>query len=239
MVNDELSPVRVRRADAGLIRLTARDITGLCLTAEQYAAPYDLLAAALGTGPDRLRGIAARWRAAGYARTQVLAPGPSWCWLTPAGMTACGYPWEARPPALARLAHIRAVLAARLWLTATPQWADGCAQWRSERDIRAAAPGVGTGHVPDAEILWPSLPGSPYAGQSWAIEVELTPKPAGRVTAIMAGLLSGQYAQVLYLTSPAARPVADRAAGRFPAGKTARITVTDLPAAARMPQVTP
>src|SRR5713101_4277937 len=100
MVNDELSLVRVRRADAGLIRLTARDAAGLCLAAEQYAAPYDLLAAALDARPDRLRGIVARWRKAGYARTQVLAPGPSWCWLTPAGMTACGYPWEAHPPAL-------------------------------------------------------------------------------------------------------------------------------------------
>ncbi len=228
MTNDEPSPKRVRRADAGLIRLPARDI-----------APYDLLGTALRVTPDRLRGIVARWRTAGYARTQVLAPGPSWCWLTPAGMTACGYPWEARPPALARLAHIRAVLAARMRLSSTPQWASGHAQWRSERDIRAAAPGVGTGHVPDAEVLWPSVPGSPYAGQSWAIEVELTPKPAGRVTAIMSGLLSGQYAQVVYLASPAARPVVKRAAARFPAEKAARIAVTDLPAAARMPQVTP
>jgi hypothetical protein len=222
-----------------MIRLTARDVTGLCLAAEQYAAPYDLLAAALGARPDRLRGIAGRWRKAGYAATGILAPGPAWCWLTPAGMAACGYPWEARPPALARLAHIRAVLAARLWLTSTPQWASGHASWRSERDIRAAAPGVGTGHVPDAEVLWPSVPGSPYAGQSWAIEVELTPKPAGRVTGIMSGLLSGQYAQVVYIASPAARPVVARAAARFPADKGARIAVTDLPAAARMPQVTP
>jgi len=28
--------------------------------------------------------------------------------------------------------------------------------------------------VPDAEIHWPSLPGSPYAGQVWAVEVELS-----------------------------------------------------------------
>ena len=39
---------------------------------------------------------------------------------------------------------------------------------------------VGIGHLPDAEIHWPSLDASPYAGQVWAIEVELTPKPLPR-----------------------------------------------------------
>lgn len=228
--------MRVRRSDAGLIRLTTRDTTGLCLVAEQYAAPYDLLAAALRTRPARLRAITARWRTAGYARTQVLAPGPAWCWLTPAGMTACGYPWQPAPPALARLAHIRAVLVARLWITATPEWAAGQAAWTCERTLRSAAPGTGTVHLPDAEVLWPTIPASPYAGQAWAIEVELTPKPAARLTAILAGLLSGPYAQVIYLTSPAARPVVERAAARFPADQAARITIRYLPPSARMPQ---
>ena len=236
MTEHETSCTRVRRSDAGLIRLTSRDTAGLCLVAEQYAAPYDLLATALGADPARLRAIVARWRAAGYARTQVLAPGPAWCWLTPAGMTACGYPWQPAPPALARLAHIRAVLAARLWLTAPPEWAAGQAAWTCERAIRAIAPGVGTGHLPDAEVLWPSVPASPYAGQAWAIEAELTPKPAARITRIIDGLLSGSYAQVIYLASPAARPVVERAAARFPAEQAARITIRYLPPAARMPQ---
>ncbi len=164
MTEHETSCTRVRRSDAGLIRLTGRDVTGLCLVAEQYAAPYDLLGAALGVRPARLRAITARWRHAGYAQTQVLAPCPAWCWLTPAGMNACGYPWQARPPALARLAHIRAVLAARIWLSAMPEWSGGQAWWSCERTIRAAAPGTGTGHLPDAEVLWPSVAGSPYDG---------------------------------------------------------------------------
>ncbi|HLI38240.1 MAG TPA: hypothetical protein VKV80_13015 [Streptosporangiaceae bacterium] len=42
------------RSDAGRIRLTGRDIAGLLLCAEQYAAPYDLLAAALAVRPARL-----------------------------------------------------------------------------------------------------------------------------------------------------------------------------------------
>jgi len=75
-----------RRSDAGQVRLQQRDLDGLLLVAEHYAAPYDLLAEALGVQPARVRAVAARWRAAGYAVTGVLGPGPAWCWLTPAGM---------------------------------------------------------------------------------------------------------------------------------------------------------
>ena len=111
-----------RRADAGAVHLGRRDIDGLILCAEHYGAPYDLLAAALGTQPARLRGITARWRRAGYAATGRLGPGPAWCWLTPAGMNAAGLGYPATRPALARLAHIRAVLAARMWLAGNPAW---------------------------------------------------------------------------------------------------------------------
>ena len=76
-----------RRSDAGPIRLTGRDVSGLLLCAEHYAAPYDLLAAALDAGPARLRAITARWRAAGHAETGTVGPGPAWCWLTPAPAT--------------------------------------------------------------------------------------------------------------------------------------------------------
>jgi hypothetical protein len=40
-----------RRSDAGKIRFTERDVIGLLLLAEHYAAPYDLLAAALSAPP--------------------------------------------------------------------------------------------------------------------------------------------------------------------------------------------
>jgi hypothetical protein len=58
--------------------------------------------------------------------------------------------------------------------------------------------------------------------------IELTPKPLARTTAIMGGLLVGGYAQVIYLTAPAARPVVERAA----AGTAGRIVIRDLPAGA-------
>ena len=61
-----------QRFDAGRVRISERDIARLMLCGEIYGAPYDLLAAYLGVRPDRLRGIAARWRSAGYADTDRL-----------------------------------------------------------------------------------------------------------------------------------------------------------------------
>jgi hypothetical protein len=91
--------------------------------------------------------------------------------------------------------------------------------------------------VADAEICWPSLEASRYAGQVWAVEAELTPKPAARTARIMSGLLSQSYAQVVYLTSRAARPVVDRAAAGLSERQRSRVAVRDLPAAAYLPGV--
>jgi len=223
-----------RRADAGTIRLSQRDIDGLLLCAEHGAAPYDLLAGALGVAPARLRGIVARWRRTGYATTGRLGPGPAWCWLTPAGMTATGLHYPATRPALGRLAHLRAVLAARLWLQATTDWQIGQPWWQSERRIRSHQPAAGALHRPDAEIHWPSLTGSPHAGQVWAIEVELTPKPFGRTAAIVTALtMDTRYHRICYLVTPAARPVLVRTAAALPSP--GQITVWDLPPAAFTP----
>jgi hypothetical protein len=224
-----------RRSDAGTVRLTQRDITGLVLCAEHGGAPYDLLAAALRVGPARLRAIVARWRTAGYAETGQAGPGPAWCWLTQAGMTACGLAYPAARPPLARLDHLRAVLAARLWFTASPAWDQHQAWWQSERRIRREGPAAGT-HRPDAEIWWPSITASPYAGQIWAIEIELTAKHADRTTAIMAGLTApAGYTHVYYLAAPAARGVVARCAAALPGDAPSRLTVWDLPPDAAAP----
>jgi len=153
-------------------------------------------------------------------------------------MAATGLGFPAPRPALGRLAHIRAVLAARLWLETSPGWASGHAWWHSERRLRADQPAAGRGgHVPDAEIHWPSISGSRYAGQVWAVEVELTPKPIARTTRIMGELLTcTQYSLVIYLTAPAARPVVSRAAASLPPGEQPRITVRDLPPIAFLPE---
>ncbi len=226
-----------RRADAGAIRISQRDIDGLLLCGEHYGAPYDLLAEALGVAPGRVPDIVARWRKAGYAAACRLGPGPAWCWLTRDGMTATGLGFPAIRPTLGRLAHIRAVLAARLWLARGPAWEQGQAWWHSERRLRAHSPAAGRGgHVPDAEIHWPSIDGSQYAGQVWAVEVELTPKPAARTARIMAELLYPvRYAHVVYLTAPAARQVVARAAGALGPGEQGRVVVRELPASAFLP----
>jgi hypothetical protein len=233
-----------RRADAGSVRLTDRDSTGLILCGDQYGAPYDLLANALDVRADRLRGIVARWRKAGYAQTGTLATGPAWCWLTAAGMKATGLGYPATRPSLGRLAHIRAVLAIRLWLEAGETYQAGQAWWRSECRIRATTGGpAGAVHVPDAEIHWPTLDGSPYAGQIWAIEAELTAKPLARTAGIMQNLLArtsdygphsppgraARYAQVIYLTARPAAPVVTRAVNVLPAPLAPRVVVRDLP----------
>jgi len=84
----------------------------------------------------------------------------------------------------------------------------------------------------------PRSPGSPYAGQVWAVEVELTPKPLPRTARIMNGLLSLMwYAQVIYLTAPAAGPVVTRAAASVHEGDGARLVVRELPPSALGPEV--
>ncbi len=186
----------------------------------------------------------ARWRRAGYAATGRLGSGPAWCWLIRSGLAVTGQRYAPARPALSRLAHIRAVLAIRLSLEGSDAWRQGRAWWRSERRIRAAAGGkVGGGHVPDAEVSWPYEPASGYAGQCWAIEAELTPKPLARTCSIMAGLLARtsdyqpgaapgpapRYDRVVYLASPAARGVTGRAAAALPAGQRSRLVVRDLP----------
>ena len=229
---------RRRRVDAGVVQLSQRDIDGLLLCGEHFGAPFDLLAAALRVEPERLSALTARWRRAGFAATGRLGPGPKWCWLTRDGMTATGLGFRAGPPALGRLAHVRAILAARLWMEASPAWHDGRPWWHSERRLLAGQPAADRAeHLPDAEIHWPSLDGSPYAGQIWAIEVELTPKSAGRTMRIMTGLLAPmQYALVVYLTAARARPVVTRAAGSLPPGEQSRLVVRDLPGYAFAPR---
>ena len=111
------------------------------------------------------------------------------------------------------------------------------AWWHSERRLKAAQLPPGhrgrREHVADAEIHWPSIDGSPHAGQVWAIEVELTPKPLARTSRIMTELLTApRYARVVYLTAPAAGPVVTRAVATLPPDERARITAQNLPRSA-------
>ena len=202
--------------------MSERDVAGLLFAAEMYGVQLDQLAVQLGVSEVRVRALTARWREQGYADSARLGPGRPWVWLTRAGLLACGLPYRPSPPALARLAHLRAVTAVRMALESAPGYAAAGAYWRSERRLRAR---MGSRvplreHLPDGEVHWPDLAGAPageapvsetpvsetpasgvpgaapaWAGECWAIEAELTRKTVRRTTAIMAEILTrtGDY----------------------------------------------
>ena len=226
---------------------------GLIFAGEMYALQLDQLAALLDTSRRGATALAGRWRAAGLAETGPLSQGPRWVWLTRAGLASAGLPYTAAPPGLARLAHLRAVTASRLALSAVPGFAGYGGYWRGERRLRARMGGR-TGlreHVPDGEVHWPGGTGAPWAGECWAIEAELTPKTPARTIAIMRELLhrTGDYGclaadaavpgrpprhdRAVYLCSPAARTVAGRAREALgPLG--ARVEIRLLPPGAAL-----
>jgi hypothetical protein len=245
--HDKQSPGRPASAGG----LAVRNADALVFAADMYGLQLDQLAALTG-GERSARSAAARWRELGYAETARLSPGAAWLWVTRAGLAACGLGYRPGRPALARLAHIRAVTAARIALEATEGYRAASAFWRCERRIRSRH-GVGLRqHLPDAEVHWPDgahgQDGSPmgWAGECWAVEAELTPKTVARTTAIMREILfrTGDYgcpaadvsvpgrpprhARALYLCSPAALPTVLRARAAL-GPLAARIEVRDLP----------
>jgi hypothetical protein len=236
------------------LSLAERDRTGLAFTAEMYGVQLDQLAAFLGLSARQARGLTTRWATRGLADTAVLSPGQPWTWLTRAGLQACGTRYSAAPPALPRLPHIRAVTAVRLAIEAAPGYAESAGYWRSERRLRSRLGGrLGAReHLPDAEVHWPDAAAVPWAGECWAIEVELTAKTISRTTAIMRELLArtGDYgspaaqarvagqptrhARVLYVCSPAALGTVLRSRAQL-GGAAGRVEVRGLPAGAVLP----
>jgi len=232
-----------------------------------YGVQADQLAAVLRVSERRANGIITGWLERGMAEAGRLGPGPRWVWLTRTGLTACGLPYAASPPALSRLAHLRAVTAVRLALEAVPGYVAAGAHWRSERRLRARLGGrLGLrDHLPDAEVHWPDgdpgaeparLAPPAWAGECWAIEVELTPKTVTRTTAIMRELLgrTGDYgcpaaevrapgrpprhARAVYLCSAAAAGTVRRARDAL-GGDAARVEIRALPPGAQLPDPAP
>jgi hypothetical protein len=228
---------------------------GLVFTAEMYGVQLDQLAVALDVPERRAVAVVAKWTSSGFADAARLGPGPRWVWLTRAGLSRCGLPYTPVAPALSRLAHLRAVTAVRLALTATPQFAGAQAFWRSERRLRARF-GRKVGlreHIPDGEVHWPDAAGTgplgtdvAWAGECWAIEAELTPKTLAKTVTVMREVLArtGDYgcpsadvtvpgrlprhARVIYLCSPAAWPVVTRARDAI-GGLAPRVEIRMLP----------
>ena len=228
--------------------LAVRDAGALIFAADMYGVQLDQLATLTGDARSA-RSAAARWRSLGYAESARLGPGPAWLWVTRAGLAACGLSYTPARPALSRLAHIRAVAAARLALEGTGGYRTAGAFWRCERRIRSRH-GVGMRqHLPDAEVHWPDGAPVGWAGECWAVEAELSPKTVARTTAIMRQILTrtGDYgcttaevcvpgrpprhARALYLCSPAALGTVLRARDSL-GPLAARVEVRDLPAGA-------
>jgi hypothetical protein len=242
--------------------VSERDVAGLLFTAEMYGVQVDQLAVWLAVSEARARALGARWREQGYAESARLGPGRAWVWLTGPGLVACGLPYRSVPPALARLAHLRAVTAVRIALESAPGYTAAEAHWRSERRLRAR---MGSRvplreHLPDGEVHWPdageaaagpaAVAAPAWAGECWAIEAELTRKTVRRTAAIMTEILArtGDYgcpaaevqvpgrpprhARVLYLCSAAARPTVRRARDALPGSLAVRVEIRGLPAGA-------
>jgi hypothetical protein len=225
--------------------LAVRNADALVFAADMYGIQLDQLGALTG-GERSARAAAARWRSLGYAQTARLGPGPAWLWVTKAGLAAAGLSYSPAQPALSRLAHIRAVAAARIALQSTAAYRLARPFWRCERRIRARH-GIGVRqHLPDAEVHWPDEAAVAWAGECWAVEAELTRKTVARTTAIMREILlrTGDYgcpaadaavpgrpprhARALYLCSPAALGTVLRARAAL-GPLAARIEVRDLP----------
>jgi hypothetical protein len=168
------------RTTGGTRGLAVRDADALIFAADMYGVQLDQLA--LLTGGERsARAAAARWRELGYAEMTRLSTGPSWVWVTRSGLAACGLRYQPAEPALSRLAHIRAVAAARIALEATSGYRRGAAYWRCERRIRARH-GVGVRqHLPDGEVHWPDAP-APATGATAPATADAP--PVATVTAV-------------------------------------------------------
>ncbi|HZR52147.1 MAG TPA: hypothetical protein VFB06_21870 [Streptosporangiaceae bacterium] len=231
--------------------MTESDVNGLVFLAEMYGVQSDQLAGVLGTRPGRARSVAARWRSHGLTEQARLGPGPPWIWVTRRGLTACGLRYSESPPALSRLAHIRAVTSVRLALEGTEGYRSARAYWRGERRLRAGCQVGARYHLPDGEVHWPDDADVAWAGECWAIEAELTRKTVVRTAAIMHELLSrtGDYGcaagdivrpgrpprhvRALYVCSPGALPTVARA--RASLGPDAnRIEIRELPVSAAL-----
>jgi len=196
------------------------------------------------------RAVVSRWQAAGLAETGQLSMGEPWVWATRRGLDACGLRTKVVKPKESRLRHTHAVTDVRLAVERTSAYRQARGSWLAERLIRATQYPGNLGHVPDGEVHWAAGTGSPSAGETWAVEVEVTRKPVWRIAVIMQKALArtgewdatsvspvepGQpprYARLVYACSPESVRAVLAARAEAGAPLAARIDVHDLPESA-------
>jgi hypothetical protein len=238
--------------------LTEQDAEILGFIVEMYGVQVDQLAALLAdrgepadSAADRARAVVARWRAVGYAETAQLTLGEPWIWASRKGLDACGLRPKVVKPATRGLRHTHAVTHVRLAVERTSVYRDGGATWRAERSILA---GLGYParfeHIPDGEVHWPAACRSPWAGEIWAVEIEITRKSVDRVARAMQETLArtsdygspqasvagpgrpARYARLVWVCSPASVRTVLNARAKLGAALSAAIKVYDLPESA-------
>ena len=239
---------------AGEAIFSGLDSALLRFVAEMYAVQLDQLAALLADWGEEgdessgnVRRRVSRWRAAGYVETGQLSAGEPWIWGTRKGLDAFGIRVKLAKPSPRLLRHAHAVTELRLALQRTTALREGGAWWRGERSILAGQgylPGV---HPPDGEVHWPAGTASPWAGETWAVEVEISPKSVSRTVAIMQETLTQvgnygepggsvnvpglqpRYARLVYVCSAGAVRTVLSARAEVGSHLSTRIDVHDLP----------
>ena len=187
---------RARRADAGSVRVSARDVELLRIVGEQYAVTLPQLATMMDCSGHAARWLRARWERAGWAKGRALLVGePVFVWLTRRGQTLAGIDYSVWRPNAGMLAHIATVTDVRLHVLDRHP----AAEWVCERELHrelAGAPGGRQRHRPDGLVV--------IDGREVAVEVELTLKRRARIEQIMTELVA-RYGSITYFAAPAPR----------------------------------
>lgn len=238
--------------------LSEREADALRFVAEMYGLQLDQLAALLtdrGVPADSAlagaRETVAHWRALGYAESEQLSVGEPWVWANRTGLDAFGLKSKQVKPGKSWLRHTHAVTDVRLAIERTEAYRDGRGSWRSERQVRSQLGSPSREeHVPDAEVHWPAGCAFSWAGEIWAVEVEISSKTIERTATIMRQILGrtgeygcppariavpGQpprYARLVYICSPRAVQAALNARIELGSVLSAYIEVYDLPESA-------
>jgi hypothetical protein len=233
------------------------DLEVLGFVAEMAGVQLDQLAVFLSNRgePDasaagRAREMAARWQAAGYAETGPLSLGEPWVWATRKGLDACGVHARVTKPKEYNLRHIHAATDVRLAVERTSTFRQAGGSWRAERSILSGA-GFPTRseHIPDGEVRWSAEVDSPWAGETWAVEVEISPKSIEPIVVIMTEMLTRtsdygtavgravpghapRYARLVWVCSRRSINGVLRARAELTAPLSARVDVHDLPESA-------
>jgi hypothetical protein len=184
-----------RRADAGSVRCSSRDLALLTVVGEQYAVSLPQLARLMGRSVHAARWLRSRWEAAGWVRGRALLVGePVFVWLTRRGQRVAGSEFSLWRPNPGALAHIAAVTDVRLWIAQRHPHAE----WVCERELapEAAAVGGAAAHRPDALVV--------LGGREVPVEVELSHKRRARRERIMRELLA-RYGQAVYFAAEGPR----------------------------------